>query len=118
MDLRHTALAALLLSSIMCIGAMAGAPFELPAGSNVLSTDDSGRTWQMNAWMNGRVPDVCAKLTASLKKAGFKMKHEIKMPGKPESVLYAWTRGDNMLLLMVYEMAPGVAGFNWGLCKE
>ena len=49
---------------------------------------------------NDTMLDAWSESVATM--AGFKMKHEIKMPGKPESVLYAWIRGDDMLLLMVY----------------
>lgn len=102
---------------LACVG-WGAMPFELPKGTKVISTDESGRTWQMNAWMPGDFEAVCKKLKAALEKAGYKMKHEIKMPKKPDMTLYSWEKGQDNLLLMVFEMEPGKIAFCYGICND
>ena len=96
----------------------ASAPFQYPDGYRVDGHSDDGRTWRESVTVKGKYADIKKKLAVNLKKAGYRIKHDIPLADKPPSSLMAWEKAGKTLVVMVFEASEEEVGFSWGFFEE
>ena len=60
----------------------ASAPFQYPDGCRVDSHSDDGRTWRESVTVKGKYADIKKTIAVNLKKAGYRIKHDIPLSGE------------------------------------
>ena len=92
----------------------ASAPFQYPDGYRVDGKDESGRTWRESVTVKGKYADVKKTIVVNLKKAGYRIKHDIPLSETPPSTLMAWEKAGKTLVVMVFESSETEVSFSWG----
>jgi hypothetical protein len=91
----------------------------LPPFAEVLSTDNTGQTWQQSGRMRGTVEGVRKEFAMTLCKAGWSLNKTIALgQSAARSELMIWTRRKQRILVMVWEKETGTCGFAWGEERE
>ena len=102
----------LLFVSIMLKGAEP--PFQYPEGFRVDNRSDDGRSWRESVTVKGKYSEIKKTLAVNLKRAGYRIKHDIPLSETPPSTLTAWEKGGKILVLMIFESSPEEVCFSWG----
>ena len=92
----------------------ASAPFQYPDGCRVDSHSDDGRTWRESVTVKGKYADIKKTIAVNLKKAGYRIKHDIPLSETPPSSLMAWEKAGKTLVVMVFESSETEVCFTWG----
>lgn len=92
----------------------ASAPFQYPDGCRVDSHSDDGRTWRESVTVKGKYADIKKTIAVNLKKAGYRIKHDIPLSETPPSSLMAWEKAGKTLVVMVFESSETEVCFSWG----
>ena len=107
-------LAAVLL---LCGGAWAASsPVRLPGLARVLDTDVSGDTWRESGETAGGLVVARGDFERCLTAQGWRFERNIPLgTGRSGSLLQQWCRGNERMMLMLWEASTGKTGFSWGL---
>ena len=93
------------------------APFSVPAGAEVLSRDDSGKTWRMSGRLERSLAEGRKALADALAAAGWHQRHETPLDKAGTHLLSLWTKGGESLLLLVWQGGDSTY-FSWGTFTE
>ena len=87
----------------------------IPVLAEVKANDDSGETWQQNGTVPGSLAVACLDFRRSIQSGGWVLDKTIAV-GRPmkRSELMILTRLRHRVLLMIWEIEPGLCGFSWG----
>jgi len=87
----------------------------IPVLAEIKGNDDSGETWQQNGTVPGSLAVACRDFRMSIQSVGWVLDKTIAV-GRPvkRSELMILTQRRHRVLLMIWEIEPGLCGFSWG----
>jgi len=87
---------------------------ELPPGSTVSLSDDTGKSWTQTGENDCSLLSARDKWNASLKRQGWTLKNEFTPVKSADQYFSVWRREGRRIILMLWRIDSGKSGFSWG----
>ena len=87
---------------------------ELPPGSTVSISDDTGAAWARAGENDCSLLAAKAKWHASLKRQGWTLGNEFSPAKSADQYFSVWQKKKSRIILMLWRIDSGKSGFSWG----
>lgn len=87
---------------------------ELPPGSTVSISDDTGAAWTQTGENDCSLLSAKSKWHASLKRQGWILENEFSPIKSADQHFSVWRRRERRIILMLWRIDSGESGFSWG----
>lgn len=87
---------------------------ELPPGSTVSISDDTGAAWAQTGENDCSLLAAKAKWHMSLKRQGWALEREFSPAASADRSFSVWLRKKSRIILMLWRIDSGKSGFSWG----
>ena len=111
--IRKTKLCAICLPALWAVGLYA-LP-TMPPDFKIIREDASGKTWRETGELKMPLAMGLVTLRSSMRTQGYALKHDIFDKKSPTSHILLWIKGEEEIIMSVWEKTLSTTGCSWGL---